>query len=1358
MTYFARRTCTETGNEGPQSRSESSSRLLEEFRDAQAYVLLGAPGAGKTAAFEVEADAYPDGVFVSARDFDTFDDRPEWHDATLFIDGLDERRAGWTDGGRPLDCIRNKLKKLGRPRFRLSCRHADWFGANDHTHLEKVSRSGKIQVLQLDPLSEDDIRKILTRNHHVEDPAAFITSARESGIEGLLDNPQNLKMLAEAVADGEWPETRTQTLELACGKLALEPNREHRIANADRPDVSRLLDAAGRLCAVQLLSGSAGYALEGDASDDPDYPGLEHISGEERRVLRHALCTRLFEEPTESLSSEGRRIPAHRQTAEFLAARYLAGLIENGLPPGRILALMTGHDGTVVSELRGLCAWLAAHSRTTRAGLIARDPLGTVLYGDVRGFSFKEKRGLIDGIKREAKRYAWLHAKTHSPLGDLATPDVVRVFCKELGDPARDDAWQSFVAILLEALVQTPTLGDLGPRLLEIVRDDTWKPSIRSSALDLLIQHQEKSSLAVAALTTLIESIHEGTISDPDDDLLGALLPALYPSRLSLDEVLRHLRAPKDPSLFGRYYRFWAREVPERSTQDQLTELVDHLVLGSDHLRSVFQDSSGQMNPLRQVPFRVLKKLIESSKASVTSHQLFEWFGLASDSQVRPSVECARYFRSWLNTNPGKLKDLIKLGLERCTNSRDFSRCVRDMERRLFNTPLTSHFGRWYLQQAESATNPEVAEYLICRVADSVYPDPCKRAPSREEVEQRLAGDERLLHSFNQRLKSHEEIAVQERRIRESDDEAKNQRQREWYDHVMNHQEVLREYRCNPAVLNQFALAYFGHYVDVEGRDPQERIGDLVGNDEKAIQTVLNGLHGTIDRDDLPTGVEILDLYSQNERHFMALPYMAGLEEAVNRASNRQVPLDEKQQRLGLTIYYVFRIPRSPSWLAQVLDSHPELVSDVLIYSLRPRMRRGEDVSADLSELTHTENYTAVARLSVLPLLKAFPVRCRERQLRGLDRLLQAALIHVEKAPLLKLIERRIDRSSMNMGQRVYWMVAGLMLSADAYLGNLESYVGGNERRVRCLAQALAGYGQTPELIRRLNVRTLEVLIRLIGASFRPWTLGDHRGKVHILSRTMETSDLARLLIDQLGSDSSREAAEVLESLARDDGLLPWRTLLTDAGHRQNVLRRESCFRHCDIGQVLQALDNRKPANVADLAALTIDCLREIAHHVRDGNTSGWRQFWNLDCHNRPESSRPENACRDALLSALQYRLGRLGIDATREGSYADDKRSDIRVSYGGFNVPVEIKKSSHRDLWRAIGTQLIAKYARNPEAGGYGIYLVFWFGEADCQPPGSGLRPRSVAELQSRLMDTLSPDEANLISICVIDVAKPQT
>ena len=173
---------------------------------------------------------------------------------------------------------------------------------------------------------------------------------------------------------------------------------------------------------------------------------------------------------------------------------------------------------------------------------------------------------------------------------------------------------------------------------------------------------------------------------------------------------------------------------------------------------------------------------------------------------------------------------------------------------------------------------------------------------------------------------------------------------------------------------------------------------------------------------------------------------------------------------------------------------------------------------------------------------------------------------------------------------------------------------------------------------------------------------------------------------------------------------------------------------------------------------MTVDLLEEISRNIRDGNTNDWRQYWNQDSNRRPSSPKHEDDGRDALLSDLQQRMNRLGIDAAREGHYAESKRADIQVSHGGFNVPVEIKKSSHRDLWSAIRNQLIAKYTRDPGTAGYGIYLVFWLGNEPkpCQMPESGPRPKSAAALEERLHDTLSPEEARLISVRVIDVARP--
>ena len=130
-------------------------------------------------------------MYVTVRNFLAFDDKPEWHGTTLFLDGLDESRAGTRDGRTPLDEIRKKLNNLGCPPFRLSCRWADWMAANDKEALKDVSPDGTVTVIRLDPLSKQNIKAILANNHNVEDPDDFIKLARERGVAKLLTNPQS---------------------------------------------------------------------------------------------------------------------------------------------------------------------------------------------------------------------------------------------------------------------------------------------------------------------------------------------------------------------------------------------------------------------------------------------------------------------------------------------------------------------------------------------------------------------------------------------------------------------------------------------------------------------------------------------------------------------------------------------------------------------------------------------------------------------------------------------------------------------------------------------------------------------------------------------------------------------------------------------------------------------------------------------------------------------------------------------------------------------------------------------------------------------------------------------------------------
>ena len=382
------RTCTVVGDR------EEKHHPLAAFRNRDAFVLLAAPGAGKTRTFEHEAQEAR-GHYVTARNFVVLQDRPEWHGTTLFIDGLDEKRAGSSDQRTPLDEIRAKLDSLGKPRFRLSCREADWFGANDRSNLAMVAPGGEVAELRLDPLTEQDTLELL-RGLGVGDPQAFVTAAREHGLDPLMDNPQALDLLVRSVAGGgTWPTTRMETFERSCRELAKEHNLDHVLAGTSSFGMPELLEAADRLCAVLLLTGAAGYSK---FENDGDVLSLSGFDKPKLDVLETVSRTSLFQ--THDLCIE----PRHRHIAEFLGGRYLARLVAGGLPVGRVLALLTGFDGGIVSELRGLAAWWAAHDREARPDIIELDPLGVVLYGDVKRFSVAEKEAVLDGLQRIAEQ------------------------------------------------------------------------------------------------------------------------------------------------------------------------------------------------------------------------------------------------------------------------------------------------------------------------------------------------------------------------------------------------------------------------------------------------------------------------------------------------------------------------------------------------------------------------------------------------------------------------------------------------------------------------------------------------------------------------------------------------------------------------------------------------------------------------------------------------------------------------------------------------------------------------------------------------------------------------------------------
>ena len=1347
--HLVPRTCSEIPEQGHDDQIRARPQLLAAYQNMSAYVLLGDPGAGKTEAFKKEA-RQADSFYVTARDLLTFEHRPEWHGKTLFIDGLDEMRAGSVDGRTPFDGIRARLDKLGRPRFRLACREADWFGASDREHIRSVSADRQVTVLRLEPLSEADIAEILRRDDRIPDADEFIRQAQKNSLKDLLSNPQILRMLVDAVAGGNWPKTRKQTFELACETIIREHNREHINATRTQPlDINQQVDAAGFLCAVQLIADKAGYALTRDQADS-GFPELNEPAFDDLELLQTVVRTKLF-----TRAGEERVAPVHRHVAEYLGARHLARRVDrDGLPVGRVLALITGDDGVVVTALRGLSAWLATLCTSGRKAIIDRDPLGVVLYGDVQEFSAQDKRRLLEGLRREADRYPWFRSAhwTSSPFGALATPDMEPVFHGILTAPDRSDTHQALADCVLDALTHGVVLPGLAGIFLDMVRDATWRPRIRLQALEAFRHNGNGDQSTGIRLRALLTDIGNGDVPDPDDELLGYLLTVLYPQALGAAEVVDNLHTPKQPNLIGSYRLFWDHHILDRSSDFNVSELLDTLVTRMGALEPVLDD-----HHFHGLATRLLARGLEAEGAYVDPQRLYDWLGVGLDRHGSPLPGEKAHtdrIRDWLDAHPDAQKTVIDTGLRHCVKKENFDFCIDEMQARLFHAEPPSDFGYWCLEKARTMADDRAARFLLTRAVAALIDRRGDAGLSLEILQEYAERNTKfkawLADLLVRRVEPEHQEHIRARHLRQAKEKKEK---RKWLDLLRSHETALREGRAPLGLLHDLATAYFGHFIESQGDTPIIRLRNFLNHDEDLLQATLEGLRRSVERDDVPQVTDIIRLYTEDRTHLLARPFLAGLAEITSSAPSQVAKIDDERIRQAVAFHLTEGGAEDPDWYKALLTARPNLVANVLVEYATASLRSGKPHVSGLYALAYINDYAGVARSAALPLLTAFPVRSTAKQLGGLDELLTAALRYTDVQALLTLVEKKLALRSMNVAQRVRWLAAGLIAAPGTYLEPLANYTEDREPRIRHLAGFLAERHDQWSPLDSVPVPALGLLVRLIGRSYGPYSPEG----AHWVSPAMNAAEFVSRMIAHLGTLPDQDAGDMLAALLADDALHRWHTVLSRARYAQRAAGREASFRHPDIRQVSQTLRNRSPANVADLAALITDVLRELARRIRHGGTDDYRQYWNEDPRRRLTTSKHEDACRDALLSDLQQRLAPLGIDAQPEGHYADDKRADIRAQFQGFNVPVEIKKNSHTNLWRAIRDQLIAKYTRDPGAHGFGIYLVFWFGADETQLPPSGPRPRKADELEKRLRAILSVDEARMISICVIDVAKPE-
>ena len=1358
MNMLVERTCTELGRNGADS-PWAESRPLSAYRSLQAYVLLGDPGSGKTTSFRAECEELGDQArFLSARDFLVYEPAlDELRGRTLFIDGLDEVRAGALDVHSPFDRIRSLLIKLGRPRFRISCREADWLGGNDLRRLELAAKDSTVAALRLDPLSLTNVEDILNGSLAVSDPKAFVEQARVRGVDGLLANPQSLELLTKAVDQGnDWPESRMETFELACLRMAGECNREHR--NATRPGIPKdsLIDSAGRLCALQLIADLIGYALDEDSAT-PDYPTLDACVQGDSQELREALSSKLFK------ADGGQRFsPVHRQIAESLGARYLAGLIERGLPSGRVMSLMTGGDGTVVTALRGLSAWLAAYSPQVRSELVTQDAAGVAIYGDVRDFSPDEKQELLAALLRQPgiPARAYLNLKAFAPLVAAETEPQIR---RVLGGAERGAVQQDRAEFILLILSRGHQLAALAPEILRIARDDSWPEQVRGLALQGFIRNREDSPGPTAELEALLADIRASGITAANRNLCGTLLGRLYPGVVRPRQVWDYLTESAGRDYSGSYWKFWTRTLLAKASDRDIPDLLDSLAPRISNLEPAF-DSIHRS----ELPVVLLERGLRLHGDRVSRRRVYQWLGVGArvlDRFRGRPPEAVLQIRAWLEQRPEIQKDVVLRGLKSCRDDHQVHLADFVNRKRLFGTGLPDDFGLWCLKQAVAfaETRPHVARHLF-REAYGIYStqesgQTLSVAVVREHAQRHESLEDLLAVLESPPPPSHEEAQWRRRQAKYLEEQRR--RRREWQEWIHSNETALLKNRAAPALLHQLALVYFGLHPDFEedcrGKEALDRsLGGSV-----AVKAAMHGLRGVIGRHDLPTVREIIRLAKNQREHYLGLPLLAGLEEADRASPGFLLRKANSRVRACVAFYHEWAPRMSgsndgrPAWYQGLLDSHPGMVAETAVQCAATALRAHGFVSQEFWDIAHDETHGAVARAATLDLLRVFPTRCHSRLLWTLDELLWGAIACGAEAELLDLARRKLSKTGMNAGQRVRWLGTGLICSPGTYRGPVAEFLGKKEGLIRHLARFCvhgaapfnSSHGSRRFPFQDLDSQTLAFIIRAFGRYFSP------REPIGFSDET----NFIGGIVENLASKPDKSASTALESLLADDSMARWHKRLFHARSSQRVIRRDAEFRHPTLQQARQALRDGPPANPGDLAALIVDRLRNLAAGIRTRNTNEWRLFRNEAGHGRPGEPKVENSCRYALLALLKRHLPQ-PVNAQPEGQHASEARSDILVSANGFQLPIEVKRNKDRELWSAVQKQLMAKYAVDPASGGYGVYVVFWFGSDQQRRRSDGVRPNSPAELERLLSESLSPDERRKISICVIDVSPPDS
>jgi len=359
--------------------------------------------------------------------------------------------------------------------------------------------------------------------------------------------------------------------------LGLNPNRLdlHAAGGAGILSAQERLNVASRIAAISIfcrkptISTCAPTASDnGDKIMISELVGIEVVSSTRpwevsEAHIRETLGTGLF-------SSRGADLMgfAHQTYAEFLASRYLH-LHETSIK--KIFALLR-HSGDleahIVPQLYETAAWVASQDEEVFSAIACNEP--HVLLRCDEGALSPEQRAELTQSFLEAIDEGRTNDRDwnlHRHYEKLIHPGLEDQLSQWLTDGRRRFMARNAAIHIAEACKTSglqSTLADLALNECE----GEYLRSNAAHAVAIVGDSETRTRLRPLALGE--------TRNDPQDQLKGNALCALWPEFITAEELFGHLRLPKQKNFFGAYRNFVEYELSRRLSIRTTLEMINY--------------------------------------------------------------------------------------------------------------------------------------------------------------------------------------------------------------------------------------------------------------------------------------------------------------------------------------------------------------------------------------------------------------------------------------------------------------------------------------------------------------------------------------------------------------------------------------------------------------------------------------------------------------------------------------------------------------------------------------------------------------------------------------------------------------